>query len=130
MTAAPPDASRPAIPAIPAIAGIRAIRAGSVLAAARRRAGLTQEQLAQRASVPQSTISVYERGGREPTVPTLERLLRAAGFRVELELVPLGIDTERNGRVLRDLLGLVDAIPAGPRRGELAFPRIGSAARA
>jgi transcriptional regulator with XRE-family HTH domain len=105
-----------------------ATRAGSVLFEARRRAGLTQAQLADRASVPQSTISVYERGGREPTVPTLDRLLRAAGFRVELELVPIGIDTERNGRILRDLLGLVDAVPATGRRGELTFPRIGSAA--
>jgi transcriptional regulator with XRE-family HTH domain len=101
-----------------------ATRSGWVLFEARRRAGLTQAQLADRASVPQSTISVYERGGREPTVPTLDRLLRAAGFRVELELVPLGLDTDRNGRVLRDLLGLVDAIPSGPRRGDLAFPRL------
>ncbi|MFA5885534.1 MAG: helix-turn-helix transcriptional regulator [Acidimicrobiia bacterium] len=106
-----------------------ASRAGWVLVEARRRADLTQAELAALISVPQSTISAYERGVREPTMPTLERMLRGAGFRVELELVPMGIDTERNGRVLRDLLGLVEVIPAGPKRGALSFPRIPSSAR-
>lgn len=101
-----------------------ATQTGWFLVEARRRAGLTQSELADLLSVPQSTISAYERGRREPTVPTLQRMLRGAGFRVELALVPMGIDTERNGRVLRDLLGLVDVIPAGRPRGALAFPRI------
>lgn len=96
---------------------------------ARRRAGLTQQQMADRASVPQSTISVYERGGREPTLPTLARLVGAAGFRVELDLVPIGIDLERNARVLRELLGLVDVVPRTTRRGALRFPRIPHAQR-
>ena len=37
--------------------------------------GLTQQELAQRMSVPQSTISAYERGVRVPSVTTLERML-------------------------------------------------------
>lgn len=101
-------------------------RAGWLIVEARRRAGLTQRQLADRASVPQSTISVYERGGREPTLPTLARLVGAAGFRVELDLVPIGIDLERNARVLREVLGLVDMVPRTARRGALSFPRIPS----
>jgi hypothetical protein len=33
-------------------------------------------------------ISAYERDRRQPTVPTLTRLLRAAGFDLKMQLVP------------------------------------------
>jgi hypothetical protein len=39
-----------------------------------------------------------------------------------------GADAVLRGEVLRDLLGLVDAIPAGPRTKPLRFPRLSSAA--
>jgi hypothetical protein len=68
-------------------------------------------------------VSTYERGHREPTLPTLDRLLRASGFRVQTELAPAGPDLDRNGRVLRDVLGLADAIPHA-RAGALRFPRL------
>lgn len=74
--------------------------------------------------MPQSTVSVYEGGGREPTLPTLTRLVGAAGFRVVVDLVPIGLDLDRNGRVLRDLLTLVDVVPVTRRRAELSFPRV------
>lgn len=51
-------------------------------------AGISQRELARRAGVPQSMISAYERGRREPTLPTLLRILRAAGFDLRLHLVP------------------------------------------
>ena len=43
--------------------------AGVLLRRARVRAGLTQQELAERAGVAQSVISVYESGQRQPSVP-------------------------------------------------------------
>ncbi len=56
--------------------------AGDLLRMARKKARLTQAELAERAGVAQSLISAYETGRRQPTVPTLERLLDAAGFQL------------------------------------------------
>lgn len=53
---------------------------------ARQKADLSQVQLAERARVPQSAISAYERGVRQPTLPTLFRLLAAAGLDLRLRL--------------------------------------------
>lgn len=50
---------------------------------ARREAGLTQAELAERASTSQSAVAAYESGSKTPNVETLERLLRAAGYRLE-----------------------------------------------
>jgi transcriptional regulator with XRE-family HTH domain len=95
----------------------------SLVREARERAGLTQQELAARAGVPQSTVSVYERGIRVPTLPTLERLLRAAGFTVDVDLVPAGPDVRRNGALLADLLELADRMPI-ERAGHLSYPRL------
>ena len=53
--------------------------AGSLLRRARRGAGISQAELAFRASVAQSMISAYEAGRRQPSLPTLARLIDAAG---------------------------------------------------
>jgi predicted nucleotidyltransferase/DNA-binding XRE family transcriptional regulator len=60
--------------------------AGALLTLARRRAGLTQTELAHRAGVQQSVVSAYESGRRQPTIPTLLRLVRAAGNDVRVTL--------------------------------------------
>lgn len=60
--------------------------AGNLLVMARQKSDLTQDQLAERAGVPQSAISAYERGIRQPTLPTLFRLLAAAGLDLRLRL--------------------------------------------
>ena len=57
--------------------------AGTVLRDARRRAGLSQVELARRAGVTQSVVSAYESGARQPSVPVLERLVAATGFDLE-----------------------------------------------
>ena len=36
----------------------------------------------------QSVVSAYESGARQPSVPTLERLVAATGFSLDLRLVP------------------------------------------
>jgi len=57
---------------------------GSLLREARRRAGLSQVELGRRAGVTQSVVSAYESGARQPSVPVLERLVRAAGCQLEI----------------------------------------------
>lgn len=62
--------------------------AAALVRLARLKAGLSQQELAQRAGVPRSMISAYERDRRQPTLATLMRVLRAAGFELRLHLAP------------------------------------------
>jgi transcriptional regulator with XRE-family HTH domain len=59
------------------------VDAARVLRQARRRAGLTQRQLADKAGVPQSVIGRIESRGVIPRVDTLDRLLEACGEGLE-----------------------------------------------
>jgi transcriptional regulator with XRE-family HTH domain len=62
---------------------------GSLLSSVRTRAGLTQQDLARRAGTSQSAVARLERGHGSPSVATLERLIEAAGFALQLDAVPL-----------------------------------------
>jgi predicted nucleotidyltransferase/DNA-binding XRE family transcriptional regulator len=62
------------------------LSAGSLLRAARTRAGLSQAELAARAGVTQSVISVYESGRRQPALTTLAALVEAAGCRLDVRV--------------------------------------------
>ena len=80
--------------------------AGDVLREARKRARLSQTDVARRAGIAQSVISAYESGRREPGVHTLARLVQATGHRLELDIVPapdlrLGLPDTALGRRLR-----------------------------
>ncbi len=67
---------------------------GRMVRYARRRAGLTQRQLAAKSGIPQETIARIERGRVDPRVGTLDRLLEACEF--GLEVMPrLGIGIDR-----------------------------------
>jgi transcriptional regulator with XRE-family HTH domain len=69
------------------------MRAASLLRSARRRAGLTQRALAERAGVPQSTVGRIETGAIDPRATTLQSLLRACGYDLEAEpLLGVGVD--------------------------------------
>jgi len=57
---------------------------GTLLRDARRRCGLTQAELARRAGVTQSVISAYESGARQPSLPTLARLVAAIGLELAI----------------------------------------------
>lgn len=57
--------------------------APSRLAQARAEAGLTQEELAQKAGCSVFSIGKYERGERSPRGPRLRRIARATGKPVE-----------------------------------------------
>lgn len=60
--------------------------ASSLLREARRRSGLSQAELARRAGIAQSVVSIYESGRREPSLPTFARLVAATGYELRLEL--------------------------------------------
>lgn len=80
--------------------------AASLLRHARQIASLSQSSLAQRAGVTQASISRIEDGKTVPRVDTLDRLLEACGF--TLELAPrLGKGVDRTA--IRDLLALSPA---------------------
>lgn len=90
----------------------------ALLREARRRAGMTQAELAQRAGVSQPVVAAYERGRREPTLPMLQKLLAAAGFDADAQLLshrtlPPVADAERR---LIQVLELAAALPHRPRR--------------
>lgn len=55
---------------------------------ARRQAGLTQTELADRAGTSQAAISAYESGRRSPSVDTLVRILAATGLELRMRLAP------------------------------------------
>lgn len=61
------------------------MNAATVISAERRRAGLTQGELAGAAGTSQATVSAYESGRKQPSVATLSRLLAAAGARLVVE---------------------------------------------
>jgi transcriptional regulator with XRE-family HTH domain len=58
----------------------------ALLQLARLKAAMSQRELAERAGVPVTMISAYERDLRQPTLATLLKLLRAAGFDLRLHL--------------------------------------------
>ncbi len=102
-----------------------------LIAAARDRAGLTQRQLADRSGTSAAAICEYEAGRRTPRVDTLERIVAATGAHLEIGVRwsrPPVIDLARNGRVLEDVLDLVDHLPRR-RAGRLDFPPFASQAR-
>lgn len=62
--------------------------AGVLLREARNRAHLSQAALGRRAGVTQSVVSAYESGGRQPSLPTLRRLVEATGHELGVRINP------------------------------------------
>jgi transcriptional regulator with XRE-family HTH domain len=91
--------------------------ATSLLREARERAGLTQQQLAERSGIAQSTISAYESGKRVPGVDALTKLLDSAGY--ELVVRRRMPTPDEAGRQLYNVLELADTI----RRAKRGQPR-------
>jgi transcriptional regulator with XRE-family HTH domain len=69
------------------------LSAPDLLRDARRTAGLTQAQLAERLGVSQSEIARLERRGANPRLDTLDKAIAATGHSLDLNLGPSpGID--------------------------------------
>ncbi len=60
--------------------------AARAMAYARRIAGLSQKALSERSGIDQSDISKIERGVANPSVATLERIARALGGELEINI--------------------------------------------
>lgn len=82
--------------------------ASGLLREARSRRGMTQRELATAAGVPQSLIAKIESGTRQPTLPTLMRLIEAAGFTVQAALA----NRTRPSMLLRSRRGELRALAA------------------
>jgi transcriptional regulator with XRE-family HTH domain len=95
--------------------------AGELIKETRRRAGLSQVELARRSGIQPSVLSAYEHSRRQPSVSALARIARAAGMELELSALSDEANLERAGRVLSDVLELADRMPSRDR-GELAYP--------
>ncbi len=61
---------------------------GQLIARARREAGLTGTELARRAHTSRPTLAAYEHGTKSPTLATAQRLLAAAGYRLDIAPLP------------------------------------------
>lgn len=61
---------------------------GTLVRLARLRSGLSQRELATRAGTSQPTLAAYETGRKAPSLKTLMRILKAAGFELRMRLEP------------------------------------------
>src|SRR5882762_210538 len=102
----------------------------ALLTKARKRAGLTQAELARRAGTSQPVVSAYEHGQRDPTYRTLRKLVEAGGEQLRLSAVaprsdlPRPADEFEHAARLADVLSVADAIPGRPRSPVLVAPRL------
>jgi transcriptional regulator with XRE-family HTH domain len=89
---------------------------------ARRAAGLTLRELAERADTSHATIAAYEAGRKTPRVDTLDRIVRAAGFGADIDLERRpDEDRVRKGRELAAAIDLASRFPARHSR-RLRYP--------
>lgn len=102
--------------------------AADTIREARTRAGLSQRELAARVGFSQPVIAAYESGRNQPTVAQLDRIVRAAGFTLDLGLRRIGPDPNAAGQTLISLLELADRLPQRHRRA-LDYPRLADARR-
>jgi transcriptional regulator with XRE-family HTH domain len=72
---------------------------GKTLTWARKRAGLTQHDLARAVGMPQSSIARIERGTVSPRTATLIALLKATGHQLSVE--PIDHEVDRAPAMLR-----------------------------
>jgi len=96
--------------------------AAGLLRLARDKAQVTQAELATQAGVSQQAVSAYETGRKEPTLPTLQALLAAAGFEMRIRLEP----TDHHDAALEALMATLPP----DQRADIAERRLSRAAAA
>lgn len=80
-----------------------ALKSATLLREARLRAGMTQQDLAERIGTNRPQIARWEAGGMAPSLDTLLELVRACGFDLPLELVPLDPVEDESLKLLQQL---------------------------
>jgi transcriptional regulator with XRE-family HTH domain len=68
------------------------VSSATLIREARKRAGLTQAELAARVATTQSAVARWERGASRPTLERLESLVEACGLELNLGLGPRNDD--------------------------------------
>jgi transcriptional regulator with XRE-family HTH domain len=102
------------------------MQAGNVVREARRRAGLSQRELANRLGTTQSAIARLERGGSEPSYERVVQAVRACG----LELVPQLVEADDADRSVASInLGVGPETRVRRHQAALRFARAGRRAR-
>ena len=105
------------------------MRSGDVIREARKRAGLTQSELASRAATTQSAIARAESGKRKSSLDEVQRLLRLCGFALSIQVVPYDdsdlVQSERLSRLtaeerLHDLTDAVRSLTTLKARADVA----------
>ena len=100
--------------------------AAAVIRLARLRSDLSKRELARRAGTSPAAIVLYESGAREPTYPTLARIVHAAGFETRLSIRPSHRpDPAELGRRLGQVLDLAEQLPRRRAARHTAFPPFG-----
>ena len=114
------------------------VKTSALVQQARHTAGLTQSELAQRAQTAQPAVAAYESGVRTPTIATLERLIGACDYDLEVRLRPRvrrgasslhelavairqDVAEGRESDALRLLFGFADDFRGSSRPGKLAL---------
>jgi len=102
--------------------------AAIVIRTARAGAGLSLRGLAERAGTSHATLAAYEAGRVDPSVDTVDRIVRAAGYDVDWSLARrpgAGDPAGDRGSELVEALELAALFPARHDPG-LALPRFGA----
>lgn len=88
----------------------------TILRRCRRHAGLTLRALAGRAGTSHPTLSAYEARRKSPNTDTLERIVEAAGYQLDLRPATWRPrDPERHAQEIVEVLELAAAFPAEHR---------------
>ncbi len=112
------------------------MRGGALIREARRRAGLSQRELASRLGRAQSVVARWERGTTSPSFDTVVDVVRNCGFELDVHLVPLDEGFAHDWSLAQENLSLTPEqrlanhdeatrFAEGLRRGTRAAARVG-----
>lgn len=82
------------------------MRGGAIIREARRRAALSQRELAQRLGTAQSVVARWERGTTSPSFDTVVGVVRACGYELDVHLVPIDEGFEHDWSLTEQNLAL------------------------
>lgn len=78
------------------------MQSNELIRSARKRSGLTQQELAERLEVSQGELSRWESGRTSPSLTRVVEIVRATGFDLSVSLVPY--DTSDDSLIAQQLL--------------------------